>query len=272
MMPQPMPSRPGAAYPAGTIAGALDVLWGRGMRVASAIDIGCADGLFNLILYECGFYRGCAILNVDANEVYRPSLEAIRDAIGAEFRICAVTETPGAVALTQGVHPYWGSLRPPEDRYWTTVNQLSAAPVTVPGRTLDDLVDELKLPPPFILKIDIQGGELGALRGAPRALAQTDVVVVETMAEDFDALYRHLSDAGFLLFDITYVSRRMDQSLGWFYPIYLHRRRADLIDLRVWGKDDDAGNIQAQHDRRAGMLKEIPAAIERLRAAGALRR
>jgi FkbM family methyltransferase len=271
MMPQPMPARPGAAFPPGTIAGALDVLWARGMRVGSAIDVGCADGLFNLVLYECGFYRDCAILNVDANEVYRASLETIRDAIGAAFRICAVTETPGEVELTQGVHPYWSSLRPPDDPYWTTVNQLSSSAVTVPARTLDDLVDELKMPPPFILKMDIQGGELGALRGARRMLTQTDVVVVETLAEDFDPLYRHLSDAGFLLFDVTYIMRRKDQSLGWFYPIYLNRRRADLIDHQVWAEEDNEASIKAQYERRAAMLKEIPATLERLRAAGTIK-
>jgi FkbM family methyltransferase len=268
MMPQPM----GDNFPAGTITAALDVLWGRGMRVGSAIDIGCADGLFNLILYEAGFYRDCGLLNIDANEIYRPSLETIRDAIGAEFRICAVTETPGPVVLTQGAHPYWSSLRPPDDRYWTTVNQLSAAPVTVPGRTLDDIVAELALPRPFALKLDVQGGELGALRSGPRTLAATDVVIVETMAEDFDPLYRHLSDAGFLLFDLTYLQRRLDRSLGWFYPVFLSQRRASLLDYRVWGDADNQANITMQQERRAVMLKEIPAAIERLRARGALKR
>ncbi len=45
--------------------------------------------------------------------------------------------------------------------------------VTIPGRTIDSLVASGTLPPPTILKIDIEGAELLALRGANGLLGST---------------------------------------------------------------------------------------------------
>lgn len=262
------PAADAPRFPPGTWSALLDVLSRRGLHFGSVIDIGSADGQFILFLYELGFFRDSRLLNIDASEVYRDSLETMRKAIGAEYRLCAVGAAAGRMPWTRAAHPYWSSLRPPDDPYWTTIQNHVAEQATVDVRTLDDIVAELGLPGPYLLKLDIQGGEADALRGGAKALAQADLVIIETMMEDFDGLYRQIVDAGFVLFDVTYVNRRYDQTLGWFYPVFLNRRRASLIDHRYWLASEDAEIVASQASHRQRMLQLIDESLARLRTGG----
>jgi FkbM family methyltransferase len=255
----------------GTVLASLAALWSRGQRFGSAIDIGAADGHFGVLLYEVGIFRGSRILNLDANDIYRESLEEIRQAIGAEYRLCAVGETRGSLAMTRSVHSYWDSPLPPDAPYWRTIHGQAAQQVTVECRTLDDIVAELALPPPYFLKLDIQGGEVAALRGAPTVLAATDVIAVEAQAHDFGAIHDCISAAGFDLFDVTQVERTADGRLGWFYPVYLSRRQAALNPYEMWAADDTPKVVAAQHEQRARARASIAASLARLRAAGLAR-
>src|SRR5258708_29628814 len=148
-------------------------MWGRGQRFGTAIDIGSADGHFGVLLYEVGIFRGCRLLNIDANATYRESLEEIRQAIGAEYRLCAVGERRGEIAMTRSVHSYWDSPLPHDQPYWKTIHRQVGEQGTVECRTIDALVDELALPGPYFLKLDIQGGEFTALAAAAARLSAT---------------------------------------------------------------------------------------------------
>lgn len=255
----------------GTVLASLASLWGRGQRFGTAIDIGSADGHFGVLLYEVGIFRGCRLLNIDANATYRESLEEIRQAIGAEYRLCAVGERRGEIAMTRAVHSYWDSPLSHDQPYWKTIHGQVGEQVTVECRTIDDLVAELALPGPYCLKLDIQGGEVAALRGAAAVLAATDVIVVEAQAHDFGAIHDCVSGAGFDLFDVTQVERTVDGRLGWFYPVYLSRRQAALNPYEIWAEADTPKVVAAQHEQRARARASITASLARLRAAGLAR-
>jgi FkbM family methyltransferase len=218
----------------GTWSAALGLLIQRGLRLGSYIDIGCADSYFALAFWRAGPFRDVSIINIDANPLYEPTLRKIRDAIGGDYRICAVDERTGSIELHASAHPYWASAAPPDDPYWATIHGQLGQTITVPCRTLDSIVDELAPRPPYAIKLDIQGLEARALRSGPRAL---DPHGRSSSARCWSTVSRRstrLEQAGFALYDLTDSYRTPDHTLGWFYATYLHRDYDSFRTAQHW--------------------------------------
>src|SRR5262249_38288698 len=145
----------------------------------------------------------------------------IKDVVGGDYRITAISDRVGEVEFTQSVHPYWSSLRAEGDLYWTRVNNLAQRKVVLPTTTLDPLATELAVVPTCIVHLDVQGAELSVLSGAANVLSSTHVVICEADIADFQAINGALIAAGFDLYDVTGLNRISDGTLGWFYPVYV---------------------------------------------------
>ena len=243
-------------------------LWRAGLRFAGAIDVGCGDGYFSLAMAEMGPFRHSTILNIDAQPDFSDTLSAIHQAVGGHFRICAVGERDGGtIELLRGQHPYWSSVRPVGDRYWAAVNEMrEKTSVQVPLRTIDALVEETGTPGPYLLKLDVQGAECEALLGARRTLADTSVVLVEALMEDFTAIHDLLARAGFDLFDLAALSYVNDGALGWFYPVYLNARHRGIRQAGHWDPALNAAALTLQAQHRDQIHGLIEASLARLRA------
>jgi FkbM family methyltransferase len=86
--------------------------------------------------------------------------------------------------------------------------------VTAPMRTLDCFLAAGEVPPPHLLKLDVQGFELEVLRGADSVLKSLDAALIEV---SFQELYegqpfahdivRHMAANGFRVFDICTYSQ-----------------------------------------------------------------
>ncbi len=245
-----------------SIAGLLN----KGLQFSSVIDVGCADGSFFLDHFDLGLFANASPLNIDANAVYEDSLRGIKDVLGGDYMIAAVSDAAGEIEFTNSVHPYWASVRPPGDPYWDRLNGLHAGTSRVPAVTLDSVVQSLQLQGPFLLKMDIQGGEVRALRGARQTLTQTDTVIVEADMADFESINATMLAAGFSLYDLTNFVWLKDGSLGWFYPVYLNDRRSDLKPGAWWAKDQDQTVVAAQLQRRKLILAENAYKLSKYRA------
>lgn len=232
----------------------LQSLFTKGVRYGTVVDLGCADGHFVLNHLSC---LGDAVpLNIDANRIYEDSLKAIKEVLGGHYRICAITDHEGEIEITESVHPYWSSVRPAGDVYWSRVNDLIKNKVKVPATTLDALVKELSLKPPFLLKLDVQGAETAALKGARSMLENCSVVVCEADIDDFQDINAILLDAGFFLYDLTTLQRLRDGTLGWFYPVYVSGKLAHLKPQAFWDARDNAAVIGVQESRRKMILEQ----------------
>lgn len=233
----------------------LRVLRDLGVTYSTVIDLGCADGSFLLTAAAQGLIPGAVPFNVDANPLYRDSLNQIRDVLGGDYFIGAIADFEGEAQLGEAAHPYWSSLRPADDMYWQRINNLRTAKhMTVPTTSLDAAQKRFGLKPPFLLKLDIQGSELPAFKGGVSVLAETTVVIVEADIADFQDLNRFLVEHDFVLFNVTHPSYDRQGRLGWFYPIYVQRKISNVLPGRFWNSDHDESVIQGQVQRRESIV------------------
>lgn len=246
------------SYPA-----TIERLFNKGVRYSTVIDIGCADGHF--YLNSMGSFPGAVPLNIDANRLYEESLKAIKDVVGGHYCISAITDYVGEIEITESVHPYWSSIRPEGDLYWTRVNDLVKTKVKVPATTLDALAKELALKPPFLLKLDVQGAEKAALAGARGVLENTNVVICEADIDDFQDTNEILVKSGFGLYDITGLSRVQEGTLGWFYPVYINRALDFIRPKAFWNATQNDSVIEFQVERRNFILKSNAEILDRIR-------
>jgi len=239
----------------GSMAALLAVLFAKGIRYSTVIDVGSADGSFFLLHWYFGIFSGATALNIDANPIYEDSLRAIKDCAGGHYVIGAASDAEGETEMTLGAHPYWSSLRREDDHYWKQIHNLSEGRIKVRTFTIDGLAERFGLKPPYLLKLDVQGAEAGVLRGARRVLEQTDLVICEADMHDFQSLNRLMVEAGLELFDVIDLHRIDDHMLGWFYPVYASRRVAALKSSTLWQSRHSEQIIQQQAQRRAHLLQ-----------------
>lgn len=244
----------------------LGVLYRKGVRYSTVIDVGCADGQFFLNLAALGIDSGAVPLNVDANAIYEPSLKAIKEVVGGDYRIAAASDTEGSIEMTTAVHPYWSSVRNEGDIYWKRLNALSAEKVNVPAITIDGTCASLGLKGPFLLKLDVQGAEAQVLEGASATLARTTVVICEADVDDFQSINSALIKRDFVLYDITHLNRVADQTLGWFYPVYVNRSVDFVLPKNFWDSSQNAQIVEQQVQRRQAILSWNAQQLVRLKA------
>jgi len=96
-------------------------------------------------------------------------------------------------------------------------------------RSIDSLVAERGLPPPFLVKLDTHGFEAPILAGAAETLRRAELLVIEAYnfrltpeCLRFHELIAYLEQRGFRCLDICEVSRRADGVL-WQMDLFFAR-------------------------------------------------
>lgn len=116
--------------------------------------------------------------------------------------------------------------------------------VSHPMTTIDKLFESRGLPYPDLIKLDLQGGELGALKGAPSSLAHAQAVLAEVSFIAFQDnqplavdVMHFLDQAGFQLYDIFLLAHRpLDGALAQGDFLFLKKTSPLLADRR-WSAD-----------------------------------
>ncbi len=185
-----------------------------GLRPRTVLDIGVATG--TEALYET-FPEAKHILVEPLAENTEALESIVRRLQDAEYVLAAATSTPKDVAIH--VHKdLVGSTLYREDEG----SDLNDVTRTVPGLTIDTICAERNAQGPFLIKLDTQGAELEALRGAEETLADTDFVAMETSLFQFfkggPQLYdcvAFMKERGFVVYDVFGAScRPLDGALA----------------------------------------------------------
>jgi FkbM family methyltransferase len=163
-------------------------------------DVGANIGYVSLLLAKAAGAKG----KVFAFEALPSNIDQLQRNValnGMEAQVtviaCAVTQAPGPVRFL--VHASGGMGKAAgsagrDDRYLSEV--------TVPGISLDEFVYGQGNPPPQVVKIDIEGGEVMALPGMRRVLAEARPLMMMELhgPESSRAAWETLTAAGYEIF------------------------------------------------------------------------
>lgn len=183
-----------------TMATALAQVRRLGFSPGTVIDIGVGTGTPEL--YRA--YPRAQYLLVEPLREFEPQLAKLAKKLNAQYVVAAAGERAGSTTIRIREDPTNSSILREVDR-----SDEQAAARTVEVVTVDSLCEEGHLPDPFLIKVDVQGGELGVLKGARQVLSKTELVLLETSLfpfyEDGPQLFdlqAWMKAAGFVVYDI----------------------------------------------------------------------
>ena len=239
-------------FPRDTLVTPLIMMINNGVPVSTFIDVGAADGTFALTVLDA-VNPNLHLLNIDAQDIYAPSLARIEAMLGEPYRITAVGERDGTIRVSRPKHEYWLS----------TAAHMNTGDgdLELPCRTLDSLYAEVGVKSPAFIKLDVEGAEMGVLRGAEATLRETCGLLIESPVRSapgpqFLEIYEYLAARDFSLFDIVRMSHRgSDSTLYQFYAVFI----ANRFDFR--GKNPLRSKAQ-----QAEVFEAVSGRREQLRA------
>jgi FkbM family methyltransferase len=135
-----------------TLGRSLLMLQERGFTADTIIDIGAAEGVFFLLRHEPKLFPKARHFFIDAMQENEATYQKLASRFDTGYEITALSCLEGEVML-----------RIDPDFYNTHIDHLQpgssyAATRRVPVTTLDRVVARHTLRPPFVLKLDVQGG------------------------------------------------------------------------------------------------------------------
>jgi FkbM family methyltransferase len=234
----------------------MQLLQQRGFKLATFLDVGAAEGAFFFVRGNSGLFPEARHFFVDAMRENEAGYRKLADKFQAGYEIATISYIEGEVAL-----------RVDPEFYNSHVDHLQPATGyaelrRVPMRTLDSVVAQHALTPPFGLKLDVQGGELDALRGALRTLDDAVLVTAEiqifTERDTLVELLGFMQGIGWALFDLTDLSYyRSDQSLYQCYATFIPKEMDFRKDTPWCLPEQEAELLAGLRARRAQCLRMI---------------
>lgn len=146
-----------------------------GLAPATVIDVGVGTGTPDL--YQA--FPTADLLLIEPLEEWRGYAEQIARTRPTQIALVAAGPRAGEREITVHRAPVCSSLlgTPRDENHYATRS--------VPVARLDDLIAEARLPGPFVIKADVEGGELDVLTGGLGALRDTELVLLEVSLFQF---------------------------------------------------------------------------------------
>jgi FkbM family methyltransferase len=158
---------------------------------------------------------------IEALKEHIAQLERLKSADGGlDYAICACGAGPGEITFNVA-----------DDLDGSGVSHdASSGGRRVPVSSIDMLVKERSLPPPYLIKLDTHGYEVPIFTGAAETLKNTSVLIIEAYNFQlcpgclrFHELCAHLDTLGFRCCDLTDPLYRLHDGLFWQADLFFAR-------------------------------------------------
>jgi FkbM family methyltransferase len=197
-----------------TMASAL-LKWAVSTEVSTVIDVGASNGCWTRLALKG--WPNAQYLLVEAQR--GPHEEGLTTLASENLRVQYVIAAAG---------PQNGTIFfDASDPFGGVASEVFTDGISVPVLALDNEVEKRNLRGPFLLKLDTHGFEVPILRGAPRILAESSLLVIESYNFDispeclrFPQFCNHMEDLGFRCIDICDVLRRPGDGCLWQFDVF----------------------------------------------------
>lgn len=203
----------------------------KGFQPASVLDIGAYEGYWTLDLLEV--FPSARVLMVEAQKSKTAFLEKVKKQYPlTDYSISLLSSVDG------------------EEKYFCeneTASHVTDAPVEgltcykIQTRTLDAILREKQFPFPGLLKLDVQGHELEVLKGAPIALSNAEICLLEiTLLNIGDNppllldMLNFMDSKGFQAYDISQFIRRPYDKALYQVDMFFVKKNSPLVIEKRW--------------------------------------
>jgi FkbM family methyltransferase len=199
-----------------SLRSALDRCRRRGLDIGTVIDIGASNGVWSLKARK--FFPNADFFLVEAQGDHEPGLKKLKEQYaGIDYIIAAAGDRDGEIYFDAS--DLFGGV--------ASHTPLEQSSVIVPVRSLDSLINERNLTPPFLLKLDTHGFEVPIFEGARETLRQTALIIVETynfkLTSDslrFHEMCSFLESRGFRCIDLCEPMHRPKDKAFWQVDLF----------------------------------------------------
>eukprot|EP01036_Dinobryon_divergens_P025143 gene25143-33663_t len=165
---------------------------------------------------------------IEGNNAHEEKLKAV----GFPFEIALLSSHRRNLTFFQGPGHGTGSTVFREN------SDIEMVPVTVSAVSVDEVLVKHQVGTAELLKIDIQGSELAALKGAGKILQSVEVILAEAPLMNYNegspsflSLYNFLDKKGFALFAVSDITRISTGIAIQFDPTFVRKTS------KLWSKE-----------------------------------
>jgi FkbM family methyltransferase len=219
--------------PAGDMPFLLDRLKQLGFRPQWVLDVGANKAEWSRTAKSVFPDAHCFLIEPQIE--MQPQIEKFcQEFPGSQWVLAGAGSEPGELSLT-----VWDDLA---GSSFLPSDQTATQRRTVQIVTIDQLIQDQKLPIPELVKLDIQGFELEALKGATQLFGCTEVLILEVALFPFlpgqplfEDVIRFMSDRDYVVYDFPgFLRRPYDRALGQCDVCFV-RRQSDFRANHAWG-------------------------------------
>jgi FkbM family methyltransferase len=157
----------------------------------------------------------------------------IQDLLDAGYKItwinAGASDTPGSLPLNI-------SYRDDSSTFMLQPEGSNAPQITVPVKTLNEIVAASNASPPDMVKIDAEGFDLKVLAGASDLIGRTEIFFIEVVIcsvfydNTIARVVQRMDDAGYRVIDVTDINRSTKYGVLWLCELAFLRKDSHLLD------------------------------------------